>query len=214
MEEIALTYADYVREILISRPWEDFGLPREGKVLDIGSGGGWAVAAIRGLGLRPIGLDTQPGDGGTVRGSGTRLPFRSGTFDGVVCLRTLHHIRDDEMVLSEAARVIRPRGFLLLAVGNRHSYTMLPVRLRLKTLVPNPLDPYYRFYARKEIRSALLGAGFEVLDLCTCHFLPRLLSETRVSRPTKSLAAIDGSLGRHPIFRRIGPLLLVHGVKR
>ncbi len=52
----------------------------------------------------------------TIQGTGTALPFRTQTFDAVLAFEVLEHIPDDERVLGEIGRVLRPGGLLALSV--------------------------------------------------------------------------------------------------
>lgn len=47
------------------------------------------------------------------------LPFRSRSFDKVLCLDLLEHVHKRDLVLGEIHRLLRPKGALLLAVPNR-----------------------------------------------------------------------------------------------
>jgi SAM-dependent methyltransferase len=211
---MALTYMEYATEVLILGPWRELGMPRRGKVLEIGSGGGWGITVLRSIGLDPLGLDVEPKALPLVRGTGTCLPFRTNAFDGVVCIRTLMHIREDDNVLRESARVVRQGGFVFLVVGNRWSYTLLALRLRIAAALPNPVDSFYRLYDRRELQAAVRKAGFDVVSIRTSHYLPRSLSERRHRGLAKLLVAGDMKLGSSRILGRYGPLLLVYGVKR
>jgi ubiquinone/menaquinone biosynthesis C-methylase UbiE len=51
-----------------------------------------------------------------VQADATMLPFADSSFDGVICSETIEP-RDD-CVVSEIARVLRPRGVLLVTVPN------------------------------------------------------------------------------------------------
>ena len=47
------------------------------------------------------------------------LPYRSGTFDGLVCIAVVHHLSSEERRLNELgemARVLRPGGSMLVYV--------------------------------------------------------------------------------------------------
>ncbi len=94
-------------------------------VLEIGSADGALARALARAGAtRVIGVDRKsPGDaGGTDQPGGEvrllqadahHLPFAEGEFDAVVSLATLEHVADPAVVLAEAHRVLRPRGFFL-----------------------------------------------------------------------------------------------------
>lgn len=82
--------------------------------LDVGCGGGELVRRLGAAGARPVGLDVRSGNAG-VRGDARRLPFRDGAFDLVACSLVLHYLDRPRGALAEIARVLRPRGRLLLA---------------------------------------------------------------------------------------------------
>jgi SAM-dependent methyltransferase len=56
------------------------------------------------------------GAGRAVQGSGDSLPFRAKSFDAVLAFEVLEHIEDDQQVLDEIARVLRPGGMVAISV--------------------------------------------------------------------------------------------------
>lgn len=54
----------------------------------------------------------------SLRGFSDALPFRSASFDAVICKGSLDHFDQPERALSELARVTRPEGRVVLAVAN------------------------------------------------------------------------------------------------
>jgi SAM-dependent methyltransferase len=46
----------------------------------------------------------------------TRLPFRDGTFDKIICSEVLEHVRDDMSAIRELARVLKDEGILAISV--------------------------------------------------------------------------------------------------
>jgi SAM-dependent methyltransferase len=73
-----------------------------------------------------------------VIGVGERLPFKSDSFDGVLSLAVLDHVRDPFACAAELIRVLKPGGTLLCAVPflqpqhgyPHHYYNMAPQGLR------------------------------------------------------------------------------------
>ena len=53
-----------------------------------------------------------------VQADATLLPFADSSFDGVICSETIEHIPHDDRAVTEIARVLRPRGVLLVTVPN------------------------------------------------------------------------------------------------
>jgi SAM-dependent methyltransferase len=93
-------------------------------VLDAGCGTGFNLCDYvqlgRAYGLEPdrhaAALGRSRSGAPVVQGDLLRLPFRSGSFDLVVCTDVLEHIAEDSAALSELARVLRPAGTLILTV--------------------------------------------------------------------------------------------------
>ena len=102
----------------------------EHRILDLGAGEGFVSLALReAFGCRVVALDAAPpilhqgvdrevhGSGQVwLLGDGAQLPFRDGSFDGVVCSEVLEHVDDDASVVREIARVLTPGGIAALTV--------------------------------------------------------------------------------------------------
>ncbi len=97
---------------------ERFGL-NGSVVLDLGCGPGWYLDAIRARGAVAFGVEMSKEElfdrpvraPHALLGDGTRLPFATASFDGVVCSNMLEHTPVPEQVLAEIARVLRPGGW-------------------------------------------------------------------------------------------------------
>lgn len=86
--------------------------------LDVGSADGPSVAWMRG-GHRHVTLDLSsrglvPGEG--VCGSALALPFADDVFDVVAAFDVVEHCDSETQAMSELARVLAPRGRMLLSV--------------------------------------------------------------------------------------------------
>src|ERR671931_545178 len=82
------------------------------RVLDLGSGHGSHGAAFEERGARVVSVDLRPlGGPRPVRADALRLPFRDGSFDGVVSANMLEHVRSTKRAFAEIARVLRPGGW-------------------------------------------------------------------------------------------------------
>lgn len=111
-----------IAEYLAPRP--------EHRILDLGAGEGFVSLALReAVGCGVVALDAAPPilhqgvsreSGGSEQvwllGDGARLPFRDGSFDGLVCSEVLEHVLDDASVVHEIARVLKPGGVAALTV--------------------------------------------------------------------------------------------------
>ena len=83
------------------------------------------------------------------------LPFCDGEFELVLCAETLEHVRDVQLLLSEARRVLRPGGTLAITTPAGRGL-MRP---------PDPLSPHLRFFTRRSLARALDELGFDVQSL-------------------------------------------------
>ena len=83
------------------------------------------------------------------------LPFGEGEFDLVLCAETLEHVRDVQLLLSEARRVLRPGGALALTTPAS----------RVLMRPPDPLSPHLRFMTRRSLARLLDELGFDVRSL-------------------------------------------------
>ena len=209
-----MNYMGYSRAVLIDAPWDEFELPREGRILDAGSGTGWAIRSFEARGLSAIGLDLVSNGSRSIRGSVTSLPFRNRAFDVVVCARTLMHVADELATVREFARVLRANGFLLVSVPNRWSYTLLNLRAGSRRWAPSQDQRIYRVYSRGNLVRLLNRAGFEIVGVRSCHFLPRWLSRHSGDRSLQFFADADSSFGRSLAISPFGPLLVACGRKR
>ncbi|MEP5938883.1 MAG: class I SAM-dependent methyltransferase [Erythrobacter sp.] len=93
-------------------------------------------------------------------GVGENIPFRSGSFDTVVCTYTLCSVEDPQQVMSEMRRILKPGGRLLfLEHGRAPDVGVLKWQERI--------EPVWKrigggCHLTRPIGSALRGAGFEV----------------------------------------------------
>lgn len=150
-----------------------------GRVLDAGCGNGRNARAVASRIDSVTAMDSSPemlsfAEKNLVasRNASTRLgrledlPFEAASFDAVLCLAALHHVKpeDHAKVFAGFHRVLAPDGFLCVAVWNR-----LQTRFASK---PKELDVpwtghsrYYYFFDESELVSLAKSAGFSVVDV-------------------------------------------------
>jgi SAM-dependent methyltransferase len=125
-----------------------------GSLIDVGCGQRPHERILVAQGVRYLGLDCafRPGRNvPDVVGDAMRLPFLAGTVDNVLATEVIEHLAAPAAFVAEAARVLRPGGWLLLSAP-----LMEPVH-------EEPHD-YFRFTAYG-LRVLLDAQGFEVKDL-------------------------------------------------
>ena len=132
------------------------------RLLDVGCGYGALVLGARERGIDAVGIELagfevdfarkrlvaeRPGDApGQVylQGSALALPFAAGSFDVVTLMNVLEHVPDYRKALAEAARVLKPGGYLYAVCPNyaafrKEAHYLVP----WVPLLPRSLAPAY-----------------------------------------------------------------------
>ncbi len=89
------------------------------------------------------------------------LPLPDNAFDLVLCTETIEHVRDVQLLLSEARRVLRPGGRLALTTPAHSRLTGLDVLARGFERHFPPLSPHLRFLTRRSLGALLDDLGFD-----------------------------------------------------
>jgi hypothetical protein len=93
-----------------------------GPLLDVGSGDGTLVRAIRAHGREAVGLERAATGGDTLAVEITDFNDRPGEWAAVVFWHSLEHLRDPAGALDRAAELLAPGGVLAIAVPNLASW--------------------------------------------------------------------------------------------
>ncbi len=89
------------------------------------------------------------------------LPFADGSFHLVLCAETIEHVRDVQLLLSEARRVLRPGGRLAVTTPAHGRVTGLDVLVRGFERRFDPLSPHLRFLTARSLAALLDSLGFD-----------------------------------------------------
>jgi len=141
-------------------------LPREGTALELGSGTGWMLEALRSAGWDAVGTERTPEaariaarSGAEVRVGGLEAFPADAAFDLVVMFHVLEHLDDPTAALRAAGERVRRGGVLLLGLPNIDSWQARATGRHWMHLdVPRHLV----HFSRRSIRVALEAAGFRV----------------------------------------------------
>ncbi len=134
----------------VARRW----IPRGARVLDVGCHQG---EFLRSLGERigpSVGLDpvARPGGGPRYRllpePFRAPVPFPDASFDCVVLLATLEHIRDKEPLAAECFRLLRAGGRVVLTVPSPRVDTIVAWLCRLRLAEGMSLEEHHGFDPR------------------------------------------------------------------
>lgn len=162
-------------------------LTPQSRVMDLGCGRGGVVELFWRKVRLAAGLDPDPpslhghrAQGmPVVCGRGEELPFADGSFDLIVCIWVLEHLRDPEIVFREVRRTLNPGGHFLFLTPNLRHPLMVANRLGRaapqlqRRLVPRlygrvEADTFrvqYRANSLKSIRALAARAGLDVASL-------------------------------------------------
>ena len=135
-------------------------ISRSGQILDVGAGTGGNYHLLSQFGdycgVEPSAEAREwaksKGVENLVSGTAEKIPYPPQTFDLVVALDVLEHLKEDLAALEEFHRVLRDRGLLLITVP---AFNFLWSR-------HDELNHHFRRYRLKEIKKKLELSGFEV----------------------------------------------------
>ena len=142
-------------------------LPPTGLALEIGSGTGWMLSALRARGWRVVGSERSTA-AASIAGNASGAPVFVGgmdavraepLFDLVIMFHVLEHLADPLAALRAAATRLRPGGALVLGIPNIGSWQARFAGRRWMHLdVPRHLV----HFTPQAIERALEGSGFRV----------------------------------------------------
>jgi SAM-dependent methyltransferase len=195
-----------------------------GRLLDIGAAYGFGVSEAERLGWAATGLEVSASAARhasdrtavrVVRGSGTRLPFRTSSFDAVAMWDVLEHLADPHGAVGEAARVLRTGGQLVLTTGDRESFV---ARISGRRWHLYTLPEHLFFYSRKSLAILLARHGLEVESIraeashYTLGYLVERLRKVLLGRRATRPARWPGA--ELPIPVNLFDIVTVHAVRQ
>jgi SAM-dependent methyltransferase len=106
-------------------------------ILDVGCGDGQLTERIAATGARVLGVDASPAMVEAARarglaaetGNAEALPFATGRFDAVFSNAALHWVRDQDAMLAEVRRVLKPGGRFVAEMGGQGNIAAIRVAL-------------------------------------------------------------------------------------
>ena len=206
-----------------------------GDALDVGCGYGSFVFAAREQGINAVGIDlarfeldfarrrlaaARPvDDPGAVylRGDALALPFSEASFDVVTLWNVLEHVPDCELALREAARVMRPGGWLFAVAPNYAAFRqeahyhvpwlpLLPRRIASRYLRALGRDPSFfqqnvHYSTNRGVRRTVRRLGLQLVD----GRIEKLRSPEVIANPRVRRAI--GALDRVAVTRMLPPVI-------
>jgi 2-polyprenyl-3-methyl-5-hydroxy-6-metoxy-1,4-benzoquinol methylase len=145
------------------------------RVLDVGCGRGYLPAILRERGWDAHGIEISdqaaeharrdlglPVHVGTIEDS----PFEDASFDAIVFWHVLEHVADPVAALRKAHALLKPNGFLLVAVPN---YSSLQARFAGRHWFHLDIPRHYHHFRVEVLHRLLDENGFRILR--TSHFV-------------------------------------------
>ena len=155
--------------------------PLEGlRLLDAGSGGGLVTEPMARLGAHAVGVDAGDANikAAMVHADAVRVDvdYRVGTvegliaagekpFDIVLALEVIEHVADPAQFLADCAKLLAPRGLLIMATLNRTAKAFALAIVGAEHVLrwlPAGTHEWSKFVTPEEARSALEKAGLAV----------------------------------------------------
>jgi SAM-dependent methyltransferase len=186
------------------------------RLLDVGCGTGHHLADLRQRGFNVTGVDgsgemltharrINP-DVELVQSDVARLPFDDASFDIVLCVEVARYLADPDPCLREIARVLRPRGLVLMTASplfNLNGYALIN---RLAPLLPIRLTRLKQYFTTsRSLRSRLARAGFEAIQVHGVYWGPinwvERLAPNKLAGFLRRWERIDRALADRPILR-------------
>ena len=189
-------------------------LPRGALILDGAVGLGQLAERLAARGYRVRGLDYSFDAALSARRRGipsvvgdmTRMPFRSGVFDGMTTGETLEHLDDDRSAAREISRVLHAGGRCIATV---------PALRSLWTSSDDYFD-HKRRYARTELKALFEQAGMNVASASFWGFPVVLVYDTLFLLPMnrrRAARAVGQDAGLRTVARAGRSRLLVNLVR-
>lgn len=174
-------------------------------LLDVGCGSGDFLAAMRDLGWRVKGVETDPRAADIARQRGLDIStgdlqtagFDGGSFDAVTMAHVIEHVHDAAAVVAECRRVLKPGGTLVILTPNGKSWGHRHFGRDWRGLEP---PRHIRIFNRANMRHLLDAAGLTPVRV-----------ETLAINASASWSA-SAAIGRSRTAPNHGPAVLSGGI--
>ena len=137
----------------------------QGRLLDVGSGGGHDMALLQELGWQVEGVEFDPKAAAVARARGLKVhagtleqqAFPADQFDVVSLSHVVEHLHDPRATLQECRRILKPGGDLVIATPNARGLTHRKYREHWYALDP---PRHLILFTQSSLRALVGQAGF------------------------------------------------------
>ena len=234
-QKIIASMIEESRPAILTRIAPYWKLPSDPLILDLGSGVGNFVIGCRNQGYRAFGVEPDRiGQGSSLTSlqiaakrvdvnvfaaaTGEQLPFRDSMFDLVVLDQVIEHVQDQNAVLAEALRVVKPSGAIYVACPNYLRFYEPHYKLWFVPLMLKFVGSLYLRLRRRDpvllgqltyttnwrVRRLLARLNARFVDLNESGFVSKCTSQTL---STTKKARLVRTLTKIPIVSRFVPFM-------
>jgi 2-polyprenyl-3-methyl-5-hydroxy-6-metoxy-1,4-benzoquinol methylase len=149
--------------------------PQEVRLLDVGCSSGALLMTARGLGFTAEGVEPSAEAAATARRAGFDVftgfledaGIAEATFNAVVLMEVIEHLRDPRPTLAEIRRVLKPGGILLVTTPNAESWTAGVMGARWVRFSLAEMGGHVSFFSPGSLRRIAARTGFEPVRIDT-----------------------------------------------
>ncbi|MDI6803692.1 MAG: class I SAM-dependent methyltransferase [Bacteroidota bacterium] len=157
--------SDRKEKLFANHKWAFAWLPQTQYIVDIGCSNRPLIKLLRSKSENVIGvatdidtlktLDNQNPNTNLIQAKAENLPLQSNFADAVLLLDVLDHTQDDKMVISEAWRILKPGGLLILSVPYKGLFRLLSPEILSPKIKSKTYYPYHKHYSFTDLRRLL-----------------------------------------------------------
>jgi SAM-dependent methyltransferase len=118
-----------------------------------------------------------------------KMPFEDKSKDVIILFEAIYYLPDAERFVRECARVLRPRGKVLIATANKDLYDF------------NPSPHSYRYYGVVELRELFVKSGFEA-EFFGDTRVGEVSMRQKILRPIKKIVVALGVMPKSMVGKK------------